>query len=312
MAHMHSADLLTVSPNSGWQVTLEFPSLTLGGVNRACARTERPGGKGSHFAMAANTLKPGSTAVAHCLGGEPGRRVRAALDALRTPQIVGAIAERTRICTTLVNVQKGEATELLEPSPVVTVAEAERFEAAVREAAVRMRGLAFCGTLPEGLPHDFYARVANFAKPDTWVLLDGCRKVEDLLETGQVRILKVNEEELSELCETADLRKAADLCLERWGIEWVGVTAGPEQAWLIGQNDTFSFKIPPVQARNPIGAGDTVAGVMMRFLLDGGAPERAFRYGLAAASASCESLTGAEFSPLRMEVLAANVEVKKQ
>ena len=89
--------------------------------------------------------------MAHCLGGEPGRRVRVALDALRTPQIVGGdCGANAPFCTTLVNVQKGEATELLEPSPVVTVAEAERFEAAVREAAVRMRGLAFCGTLPEG------------------------------------------------------------------------------------------------------------------------------------------------------------------
>ena len=77
---------------------------------------------------------------------------------------------------------------------------------------------------------------------------------------------------------------------------WVG------EVWRV-----FAPALLDEQVVNPIGAGDTVSGVMLCALAEGASPPAALVQGMAAASASCGSLRGAEFTIARLDELAASI-----
>lgn len=302
-------DVAIVGPNSSLQVSLAFEQLEFGAVNRATSRREYVGGKGTHAAIAANTIRRGSSVLLHCLGAATGLQVEQILDELGVPQVICRIAGRTRICTTLLPAGD-EMTELVEPSPVLSGAESEVFLRESQGVLAGKRGVALCGTLPAGLPEDTYAQIAAGAPRDALVLLDGYKGVKPVLDTGRVDVLKVNASELRALSGEDALEQAAQVVRDRFGVGVIGVTDGPANAWLFGQDQVWRYEIPTIQAVNPIGAGDTVTGVTLQYLVGGSDPQLAFCYGLAAATASCQSGLGAAFTLTEMEQIAQRIEVR--
>jgi fructose-1-phosphate kinase PfkB-like protein len=91
------------------------------------------GGKGQHFAIAANRLGQGSAAVAHLLGrrGEEGEQVRHALERLGVAQEVEWHHGATRTCTTILE-DGGRMTELIEPSDPIPQAAVDALLARLR------------------------------------------------------------------------------------------------------------------------------------------------------------------------------------
>ena len=86
-------------------------------------------------------------------------------------------------------------------------------------------------------------------------------------------------------------------------------TRGPPGAAYAGE--VWRVRAPAVNAVNPIGAGDTVSGVMLCALLEGRSPPQALALGMAAASASCRSLRGADFDLASLAELAAETTVEQ-
>ena len=102
----------------------------------------------------------------------------------------------------------------------------------------------------------------------------------------------------------------------------VAVTAGPETAWLFERPQVdpgrgthrvwqfYEFHLPTVQdVVNPIGAGDTVGAIFLSQLLAGAPPQDAFACGLAAGSASCRQLSGADFTLPDLHDILAKITV---
>merc|ERR1712079_364120 len=77
------------------------------------------------------------------------------------------------------------------------------------------------------------------------------------------------------------------------GVKFFSITDGPSGAFLFSREprEAFRFELPKVECLNPIGAGDTVAGVTMAALCSGLAPtmKEAMHLGLAAASAKVQN-----------------------
>jgi fructose-1-phosphate kinase PfkB-like protein len=194
---MAAVKILALGPNPALQRVLTFDSpLEVGNVNRAASVQTYVGGKGQGMALALQRWAPGSSAVAHFLGGDNGRFVESAL-AETLEQVVQHVAAPTRICTTLLTGTVTDSpTELIDPSGAVTEAELDGLLAKISEYLVESKvgGLALCGTTPPGASA-LYASMCRAlidgaatdpALDEVLLLLDGHKNVDDVLGSGRV------------------------------------------------------------------------------------------------------------------------------
>ncbi len=315
--------LLAVGLNPALQKTLVFDSWQRGQVNRACEILTSVGGKGQQFSRAASRHLPGMVTLAQFLGGENGEHLRRMLQQAGIDQITTASTGETRCCLTLIDASAGDATELIEPSAPIAPGEIERLLTGILHRLARgdVSGLAICGTYPPGVTEEFYVALAR-SKGQAILLLDGYQQITETLATDQVDILKVNVHELQSLAtrigrcrrpddagHAASVPELAMTVLATHHLRWLAVTAGPHTAWLFerpcGGSATsdpcswryFEYRLPTVDGvRNPIGAGDTVGATFLAQLCAGTSAHAAFACGLAAGSASCRQLGGADFT----------------
>jgi tagatose 6-phosphate kinase len=295
------AHVLTVCLNPAWQKALFFPHLIVGAVNRAARVCESGGGKGINAARALRVAGVPVT-VALFAGGHTGELLRADLAALGCGELCEGLAAPTRTCTTVVDLAAGSVTELIEPSAPVAPAQVEALRAKILAELPCLAGVALCGTVPPGVPETFYGEVAQAARAaGALVVLDGVSGVGPALAAG-VDILKINAAELRLLSGIDDLETAGRHCLERYRLRWLGVTAGPDTAWLFGPETVVRYELPRLDGvRSTIGAGDCATGILLGRSagsdLSRTALIEAFAAALAAASASCLTDTPAWFEP---------------
>jgi fructose-1-phosphate kinase PfkB-like protein len=284
--------LLAVGLNPSYQKSLQMAALQVGEVNRADKLTISAGGKGQHFALAANRLGKGSAAVAHFLGrkGEEGQKLYDALEAAGVAQEVQWHGGVTRTCTTILE-DGGRMTEVIEPSDAIPRADVDALLSRLRESVQGSKGVALCGTFPPGVKEEVYAGIAASVGDDTVLLLDGWKGVEETLATKRVNILKINADELRWLTGEADLDAGAAVAMARHMAPGalLAVTRGPSSALLYSAADggdivVTEFDIEEVRALNPIGAGDTCSSVLLYGVCAGYSAPDAFAFALAAAS----------------------------
>jgi tagatose 6-phosphate kinase len=305
------AHVLTVCLNPAWQKALFFPRLTLGAVNRAERACTSGGGKGINAARALRVAGI-PVSVALFAGGHTGELLRADLAAIGCGALCECDVPPTRTCTTVVDLAAGTVTELIEPSGTIHPAAVAALRAQIMAALPGLAGVALCGSVPPGVPETFYAEVAQAARAaGALVILDGVSGVGATLEAG-VDILKINATELRILANRSDLEAAARYCLGRYRVRWLGVTAGPEAAWLFGPGVTVRYDLPALAAvRSPIGAGDCATGILLGRCAgtDRGRDTliAAFAAALAAASASCLTDLPALFVPAQAADLQAHL-----
>lgn len=310
-------ELLALGLNPAWQKTLFFTHLQPGEVNRARSVLCQASGKGINFVEAVRRVG-GRAVVLQFAGGVTGEWVAADLDRRGLPHVTVRAAAATRVCTTLLSEADGGMTELIEPSGTVRPDELAALRAAIRERLPAAAGVALCGTFPPGVPEALYAETAAAARAAGLpVLLDGHRGVLPTLAAG-VDILKINASELKQLAEETDLAAAAAACLARFPrVRLLAVTAGGAAAYLFTRAGVWEFGLPRLErVVNPIGAGDTVGGVLLHRLVAAGnaaletaAPD-AFRFALACASASCLTAEPARFDPAAAADLAPRITVR--
>ncbi len=96
------------------------------------------------------------------LGGDPGRFVARKLDAEGVPHEVVWVEDDapTRTCTTLLS-EDGAVTELVEETSSVSAGDVGKLESAVTGHRHEARVLCLIGSLPPGVPGDFYARLTK-------------------------------------------------------------------------------------------------------------------------------------------------------
>jgi 6-phosphofructokinase 2 len=129
--------------------------------------------------------------------------------------------------------------------------------------------LVISGSLNEGLPTDFYKKIAETAKAsDIKVIVDTSGEaLQKVLETG-VYLIKPNIGELAKLIgverlELLDVEKAAKNLIEKGAAEIVVVSLGAEGAILVSKDTTEFVAAPKVVKKSTVGAGDSMVGGMV-------------------------------------------------
>lgn len=281
--------ILVVGLNPSWQKTLRFKKFNYGEVNRAYSQESTASGKGINFAQAANIWGSNCT-IYQFLGGQNGIQIEKELKA-RTLQSENQFVEQnTRICTTCLCEHSGIMTEIIEPSNFIDKKSENLLLEKIKINMKDYDAVAINGTYPDGVSPEFYQEVAMCAKKLNKVLLvDSWKGIEATLKTGAISILKINKDELLNLT-TAQVAKEAILELyNTFKIENIIISDQGNSAFLYNGNDFIEAKPPKIKMINPIGAGDTVSGVILSEYLNSKDIESAFRLGVQAGSLSCEN-----------------------
>lgn len=280
--------ILCVGGTPAMQRTLSFERLVPGEVNRATEVRVTASGKVTNAARVVSTL--GSRAVfVSFLGGDSGRFVAEKLDEEGVGRDAVWTDAPTRVCATLLH-DGGEVTELVEEAGAVVEEDAASFEEIARRRLPEARALCLIGSLPSGVPEDFYARLVEAVnEAGIPALVDAQKK--PLLEALAARpfIVKPNLEEAVAtlgLREDADAREAA-LALVSEGARWAIVSEGAGGSVLADDSGrAWRVSSPRLEAVNPIGSGDSLAAGLLHSLSRGASVPEAAAFGTACAAAN--------------------------
>lgn len=307
--------ILISGANPAWQKVLTFKQLNIGKVNRADNAVFFASGKGINFARAAAIYNKAETEVVQFIAGSNGARILAELDAenIAHKDIVLSDGE-TRICSTCINLQTQEITELIEPSPDLSAENIENFKNAVSESIKNSDALAICGTMPSNAPADIYLTLTLEAlAAGKIVLADMIFNLTPVLENSNGKvILKINADELFEYTKIPSVIDSLQMLDSKYNLACAAITDGPKKAYLLFKHKLYEYSLPPLlSVVNAIGCGDTAGAVMLSEFMDSGDAVNSFRMALGCASSNCLSLKCAEYDLNFASQYAEKISIKE-
>jgi 1-phosphofructokinase family hexose kinase len=263
--------------------------------------SDSAGGRGINAARVIHSFG-GKTLAILTSGGQSGARLEALVRAEGFPVEIAPIRNEIRTNLTITDKQ-GLTVKLNEAGPALDKRELERLEKITVRQLDNANWLMLCGSVPPGVPSDFYARLIETArkkKVRTVLDTDG-----DALQHGieaKPTVLHANQQEAERLLDAALLTRAhfvdAAQRLHGMGAGSVVLSLGSRGA--VGANGKGMLEaLPPrVDAVCPIGAGDALAAAFTWAMSNRSTFEDAVRWGVAAGTASAK-LPGVSFASLQ-------------
>ncbi|WP_431046823.1 1-phosphofructokinase [Streptomyces sp. P1-3] len=296
--------ILTITPNPSLDRTYELPGLDRGAVLRSTADRVDPGGKGVNVSRAVAAAGHRTVAVVP-LGGPEGALLARLLGELGIEAAGVQIAGSTRVNVTLVE-PDGTLTKVNAAGPEIAAGESETLLETARSHSAAADWIACCGSLPRGLPPQWYAElVARVHRAGARIALDtsGAALTAALAERPDV--VKPNAEELAEavgrpLTTVGDAVKAAEELRER-GAQAVLASLGGDGQLLVDGTGTHFGSARVAAVRSNVGAGDaSLAG----FLAAGGTGPAALAAAVAHGAAAVQLPGSAMPTPADLDLSA--------
>ena len=248
-----------------------------------------PGGGGINVSRVIKELGAHSIAV-FTAGGPTGEFLREMLDHFALLTRVVLIEEQSRISATIYETETGEEFRPTPVGPALSDGEWRACFDAIFEYDASY--IVATGSLPVGVPPDFYARVAEKAKSRaTRVVLDTSGEaLGAALEVG-VFLVKPNLLELETFTGRAAANPEEQDALARQFVldgtaEVVAVSLGGDGALLATRDGCLRIAAPHVKVKSTVGAGDSFVAGMTLGLYQGRPVEDAFSLGLATGTAT--------------------------
>ena len=252
-----------------------------------------PGGGGINVARVLARL--GSEVVAaYAAGGVTGSVLTGLLDRVGLAQSCIPISGDTRISLAVHEKQTGKEYRFVPQGPEFS--ETEWQGCLDHLDRLDCEWLVLSGSLPRGVPVDFYARaVKAAARRGARVVLDTSGPaLQATLAQGGVHLVKPSLGEMEQLVgqplrDPAAVEQAARDIVANGGADMVAVTMGHEGALLAHAGGTLFLPAIAVEVRSAVGAGDSFLAGMTHGLASGLPVDQAFRLGLAAGTAAVMS-----------------------
>jgi len=281
--------ITTLTLNSSVDVQWEVDDMIPVRKLRASSPTQFPGGGGINVSRVIKMLG-GQTVAIHTAGGYPGQFLRDLVEAQGLVTRTIPIAGSTRVSATVFERQTGQEFRITPSGPELTENEWRTSLDALFDHDADY--IVLTGSLPPGVPTDFYARAARLAKErNIRVILDTSgRALFESLKEG-VYLVKPNLHELENLV----VRKASspkdqeEICrqiIDEGRAEVVALTLGEDGALLTWDKGSRRVIPPKVEVKSAVGAGDSFLAGMTLGLAQGRSLEEAFALGLATGTAT--------------------------
>ncbi|GCE13855.1 1-phosphofructokinase family hexose kinase [Tengunoibacter tsumagoiensis] len=262
--------ILTITLNAAIDATIILPDqLTPGEIHRATELLKLPGGKGINVARVLQTLGL-PVCVSGFIGGAAATFIKAKLQQAHLCDRFFSIQGQTRTCYALFEPMSGRTTEIYEPGAEILPHEAEGFLASFSDLLQGCDLVIFSGSLPRGLPSDYYAqlmKIAHMQHIPTILDTSGAALTFGLAE--QPLLIKPNHREAAGILgyplQSQDERVAAGQLLQKQGAQLVALTCGEEGAILVSAQGSWLARLPAIPAISSVGSGDAfLAGFSAR------------------------------------------------
>jgi 6-phosphofructokinase 2 len=248
-----------------------------------------PGGGGINVARVIRELGGEAVAV-YFAGGLTGQAFNDMVDAIGLERRVIPIAAATRVSHTVYERSSGREYRFTPGGPAIRE---DEWRAGLAELeALDMDYLVASGSLPPGVPSDFYARIARTmrAKGVRFVLDTSGDALREALDAG-IYLVKPNLGELERLTgrflpEPAEQEAEAKRLVDDGRAEIVTLSLGADGALLATAEGCFRLKAPMVEPRSAVGAGDSFVAAMTLGLAQGRPPKDAFTLAVATGTAT--------------------------
>lgn len=148
------------------------------------------------------------------------------------------------------------------------------------------------GSLPRGVAHDTYARMADIAarKQARFILDTSGEALHETLARSKVFLVKPSLGELASFVggrlDHENAGAAAQTIVRSGAAEYIAVTLGADGAILVGADGIRRVPAIDVPVQSAVGAGDSFVAAMTWSLAEGHEIDEAFRFGLAAGAAA--------------------------
>jgi 6-phosphofructokinase 2 len=258
---------------------------------RCQAPRRSPGGGGINVSRAIRKLGGEALAV-YLAGGPTGLLMTELLKREEVPQHSLPIGEWTRENYSLLEETTQRQYRFIVPGPTVSEAEWSGCLDHFANLADKPDYLVASGSLPPGVPADFYARLARIARKNNirFVLDSSGEPLRFGLREG-VYLVKPSLREISELVGKdlpgePEQAEAAIHLVQSGQAEIVVLSLGAEGALLASAAGTQLMWAPAVRTEDRSGAGDSMVGGIVLGLSRGQPIDSAVRLGIAAGTAA--------------------------
>jgi 6-phosphofructokinase 2 len=286
---MKSYDIVTLTVSPALDKSAHFTGL----VPEQKIRCQMPlfdaGGGGINVSKAISRLEGTSLAIMTA-GGSTGEMLQKLLREESVPFRAIETESWTRENFVAVDDNTNSQFRFVFPAPAVTIAEKDKIIEAIHE--LDFNYLVVSGGLSEGLPLDFYQKIAEMAKASNSKLIidTSGAPLRKALETG-VYLIKPNVGELAKLIgierlEMEEVNEAAKEIIREGGAEVVVVSLGPQGAVLVTKDSYDYVPAPNVVKKSTVGAGDSMVGGMVWALSQNKSLKEVLRWGVACGSAA--------------------------
>lgn len=285
---MYSIATLTLNPTV--DMACEVERVVDTHKMRASGEYYNPGGGGINVARVFVRLGGNARSI-YTSGGPIGVALDGLMDRHQLVKLRIPVRGDTRAAQSVLERSTGREYRFVPAGPELEESEWQAALDALR--AVKCDYMVASGSLPRGVPDDFYARAAAIAaeRGKRFVLDTSGRALLGSLGGGPIHLIKPS---LSEFCQLVghevetpeEIAEHAVALTQRHDIELLAVTLGHRGAVLARESGALYLPALPIKARSAVGAGDSFTAAMVYRLCAGDDPVQAFRCGVAAGSAA--------------------------
>jgi 6-phosphofructokinase 2 len=287
-------DIATITINPAIDIFVNVSRVEPTKKLRCSAPKRDPGGGGINVARVAHRLGR-SVAAIYPIGGAIGKLLqrlveREGIDSVVTPSHV-----ETRENFTAFEEETGEQYRFVLPGSALHRAEWEACLDKLATLPEAPKIVVASGSIPPGVPEDFFASVARHAKKlGAKMVLDTSGTALKAALAEGVTLIKPNLVEFSDFVGRpldTDARRiaAARKLIAGKHVEAVALTLGEDGALLITAHAAWRSQPMQIEVVSTVGAGDSFLGGMVAAIAAGKRLDEAFRVGVAAGSAAVMS-----------------------
>lgn len=307
--------ILCLNPNAAIDKTIVVSSFEINKIHRPESVLALAGGKGCNVARALKTLKE-TPVVSGWVGGLAGQFIEKQLhqEGIQTDFIYTDYESRT--CTSILDRENQTMTEIYEKGEPVPAENVKQLQDRIRTVIGNYKALTLSGSLPPGVPSDFYAGVIAIAKEaGVLTFLDSSG---DALRAGTEAgpfFVKPNETEAKSLLsvksgDALDFVQAAVEISTRYKTKTV-LSMGANGAIAAQGQDVFIVKNPSVDAKSAVGAGDCMLAGLTYGVLHGFSFEETIACGVAAGTANTLTIGAGQFKIDDFERLRGQLHIQR-
>ncbi len=281
--------IVTLTMNPALDITTSIGVVRPTDKLRCSATRYDPGGGGINVARIAQVLG-GSVSAVFPAGGSTGGLLTKLLRDAGLPFRQIPIATSTRESFTVNETSTGQQYRFVLPGPQLTLAEQVQCLEELRTAAASAEFVVASGSLPPGVPADYYQRVAEVCRQvGALLILDTSGGGLQHISSG-VFLLKASLRELREcvgrrLATESEQLAAAHELIDSGRARVVLVSVGSYGALLATRQASQRFSAIPMRSGSGVGAGDAMVAAITVGLSRGWSLAKCVRLGIAAGAA---------------------------